>query len=66
MVTVPRELSVSNGAGVPRVRSPRCGHVPSLSLPVMAEGFESVIGLECHVELSTDTKMFCGCRNAFG
>jgi aspartyl-tRNA(Asn)/glutamyl-tRNA(Gln) amidotransferase subunit B len=31
----------------------------------MAE-FESVIGLECHVELSTRTKMFCGCRNEFG
>jgi aspartyl-tRNA(Asn)/glutamyl-tRNA(Gln) amidotransferase subunit B len=28
--------------------------------------YESVIGLECHVELSTDTKMFCGCRNEFG
>ena len=27
---------------------------------------ESVIGLECHVELSTRTKMFCGCRNEFG
>ncbi|MGE5460962.1 MAG: Asp-tRNA(Asn)/Glu-tRNA(Gln) amidotransferase subunit GatB [Solirubrobacterales bacterium] len=32
----------------------------------MAETFESVIGLECHVELSTATKMFCGCRNGFG
>jgi aspartyl-tRNA(Asn)/glutamyl-tRNA(Gln) amidotransferase subunit B len=31
----------------------------------MAE-FETVIGLECHVELSTATKMFCGCRNEFG
>ena len=31
----------------------------------MAE-YESVIGLECHVELSTATKMFCGCRNEFG
>jgi aspartyl-tRNA(Asn)/glutamyl-tRNA(Gln) amidotransferase subunit B len=32
----------------------------------MAGVFESVIGLECHVELSTRTKMFCGCRNTFG
>src|SRR5436190_11078607 len=27
---------------------------------------ETVIGLECHVELSTATKMFCGCPNEFG
>jgi aspartyl-tRNA(Asn)/glutamyl-tRNA(Gln) amidotransferase subunit B len=32
----------------------------------MAEDFETVIGLECHVELSTLTKMFCGCLNEFG
>ena len=28
--------------------------------------YETVIGLECHVELSTRTKMFCGCKNEFG
>ncbi|MDP9331070.1 MAG: Asp-tRNA(Asn)/Glu-tRNA(Gln) amidotransferase subunit GatB [Actinomycetota bacterium] len=28
--------------------------------------WETVIGLECHVELDTKTKMFCGCRNEFG
>jgi aspartyl-tRNA(Asn)/glutamyl-tRNA(Gln) amidotransferase subunit B len=31
----------------------------------MAE-WDAVIGLECHVELSTRTKMFCGCRVSFG
>ena len=28
--------------------------------------YEAVIGIECHVELKTETKMFCGCPNAFG
>ncbi len=28
--------------------------------------FEAVIGIECHVELKTDAKMFCGCPNTFG
>ena len=28
--------------------------------------YEAVIGLECHVELSARTKMFCGCPNEFG
>ncbi|RZT19421.1 aspartyl/glutamyl-tRNA(Asn/Gln) amidotransferase subunit B [Mycobacterium sp. BK558] len=28
--------------------------------------YEPVLGLEVHVELSTQTKMFCGCANRFG
>src|SRR5213593_3100512 len=32
----------------------------------MPEGFEAVIGLEIHVQLSTRTKMFCACGLSFG
>ena len=28
--------------------------------------FDPVMGLEVHVELGTETKMFCGCPTAFG
>jgi aspartyl-tRNA(Asn)/glutamyl-tRNA(Gln) amidotransferase subunit B len=30
------------------------------------ERFDPVLGLEVHVELNTNTKMFCGCANVFG
>ena len=41
------------------------GAVPERE-PAITEGWELVVGLEVHVELSTATKLFCGCANRFG
>jgi aspartyl-tRNA(Asn)/glutamyl-tRNA(Gln) amidotransferase subunit B len=32
----------------------------------MHKGFETVIGIETHIELSTRSKVFCGCTTEFG
>lgn len=37
-----------------------------MKLAQAMEQFEPVIGLETHVELSTESKMFCGCATDFG
>jgi aspartyl-tRNA(Asn)/glutamyl-tRNA(Gln) amidotransferase subunit B len=37
-----------------------------LEFDEVVERFDPVLGLEVHVELSTATKMFCGCVNEFG
>ena len=34
--------------------------------PALPKGWELVVGLEVHAELSTATKLFCGCANRFG
>ena len=32
----------------------------------MSQGYETVIGLEVHTQMTTDTKIFCGCSKEFG
>jgi aspartyl-tRNA(Asn)/glutamyl-tRNA(Gln) amidotransferase subunit B len=34
--------------------------------PELRARYEAVIGIECHVELKTASKMFCSCPNEFG
>ncbi len=41
-------------------------NAPRSSGPEHRSNWETVIGLECHVELKTATKMFCACPNVFG
>src|SRR5215218_621861 len=36
------------------------------SRELMKEGWEAVIGLEIHAQLSTESKIFCGCSTRFG
>ncbi len=38
----------------------------AVDFDVAVEQFDPVLGLEVHVELSTATKMFCGCPTGFG
>jgi aspartyl-tRNA(Asn)/glutamyl-tRNA(Gln) amidotransferase subunit B len=42
------------------------GGVPMAGAGRAVDGWEAVIGLEIHVQLSTRTKMFCGCEVTFG
>src|SRR4051812_26503652 len=48
---------------MPPTRSSR--RSASTGAPLVAD-YEAVIGLEIHVQLSTRTKMFCGCQLSFG
>src|SRR5207247_7183609 len=44
-----------------RPRAPRARPHPGVRM-----AYEAVIGLECHIQLDTATKMFCGCPAEFG
>ncbi len=58
--TKPNGAARTAGAGSPR--GPAGAGGPGAA----AAGWEAVIGLEIHVQLSTRTKMFCGCEVTFG
>src|SRR5581483_9112251 len=73
-------MSVSAPTGARRRRLPPIRIVPMTSAASAAKApgaelldyddviarYEPVLGLEVHVELSTATKMFCGCATTFG
>jgi aspartyl-tRNA(Asn)/glutamyl-tRNA(Gln) amidotransferase subunit B len=50
--------------GVGGALRPGSGQAPAG--PERLSNWEAVIGIECHVELKTASKMFCGCPNEFG
>jgi aspartyl-tRNA(Asn)/glutamyl-tRNA(Gln) amidotransferase subunit B len=63
LAVIPREIYEENARRHLHVKA---AHGPLSFRHEMSDRFETVIGLECHVELATTTKMFCGCPNEFG
>src|SRR5690348_13974828 len=63
----PRRPSPSSACSTPPTRSSRrSASTPGRRGRAPVAELEAVIGLEIHVQLSTRTKMFCGCELSFG
>jgi aspartyl-tRNA(Asn)/glutamyl-tRNA(Gln) amidotransferase subunit B len=58
-------MAMRGGSGRYSNRRVEAGSV-SISTVASTTQWETVIGLEVHVELHTETKLFCGCPNDFG
>ncbi len=66
MKTVLHEIGHYFGADEPTVRGGGSELGERNANTDAATEWEPVIGLEIHVQLSTKTKMFCGCALSFG
>ena len=56
--------AAGRGAGAHRAfRLPARVSAPTAAAPALR--YEAVIGIECHVQLKTQSKMFCGCSTDF-
>ncbi len=64
--TTPRPSSADTGRHPLGSVSMTVAGAELLDYDEVIERFDPVLGLEVHVELSTATKMFCGCATAFG
>jgi aspartyl-tRNA(Asn)/glutamyl-tRNA(Gln) amidotransferase subunit B len=59
-------MSAQGGAGAPGASMSGHPGAPAPGPGPVGGAWEAVIGLEIHVQLSTRTKMFCGCEVTFG